>query len=854
MVKFLLLLFLIPIVALSEPPTIADITTSAIKETSAEIVWITKSPTNSKIEINGIIKQDLNTFGFQHAETISNLTPNTSYTYKVTSTDRNGESVISSLQTFKTRAEPSTKYYVSLLGSDSQNGSEVAPFRTIEKARDFIASKPLPVDGVKVIIRGGRYRVKTTISFKPTTSGKQDAPIIYQAYPGETVILDGGIKIDGVPTTNSKLPVGVLEYNLKAQGITDYGTRANSGALIQTAPSPLNLYFNDKPMILARYPNNTELTISQVPAGSRNTLISNDLRPLSWQFKPSFYAHGAWKFYYRDTHLKIESLSNSNGKSLVKFSEPGDPTQQFEAGRYFYYENILEELDSPQEWYLDVDTGILYFYPPSQGDAFVTIIDNGIIFEPGSHDIVFKNITLEHFRNRPVSILQNAYNISIENSNIRLSSQGVMLRGNNSGVYGSELSYFENTAIIQTGGDIKTLTPSFNYVTNNIIHDFGMKNRGYRTGVNTGGAFDSWVSKGVGSRIRNNIIYNGNHTAIVFKGNNHLIDRNEIYNVCNRARDAGAIYTFFGWADRGTLIRYNYIHDVKGEPLNPIDVNNDFKISMIYLDGDQDGIFVYSNILNRSEIGLFLNGGRENVFKNNFVVNMSIKPLYMLAPGLTWMSSLYKIPLSLVTDTTPIEIVTSRPHHFGNENIINNIPNFEVSEVKGQLGANGTWPSKILAYNRIRLEGTVSNGAYSGGGLLLQNRILYNEIEAVNYKNPPYSVYYPELPKHDIPIDVTPIKDEIDTNIIYNNKIQDISKMYQYTSPDPTLNAATYIKPVNNFMTDPKFVDFANDNFRLMPNSPAYDIGVKEIPINEIGLIKEVPIAPKLPIIKVQNE
>ena len=34
-------------------------------------------------------------------------------------------------------------------------------------------------------------------------------------------------------------------------------------------------------------------------------------------------------------------------------------------GQWFYAENVLPELDSPGEWYLDRDAGILYFWPPA---------------------------------------------------------------------------------------------------------------------------------------------------------------------------------------------------------------------------------------------------------------------------------------------------------------------------------------------------------------------------------------------------------------------------------------------------------------------------------------------------------
>ena len=52
--------------------------------------------------------------------------------------------------------------------------------------------------------------------------------------------------------------------------------------------------------------------------------------------------------------------------------------------------------------------------------------------------------------------------------------------------------------------------------------------------------------------------------AIVFGGNEHLIEFNEIHDVCHESNDAGAIYGGRDWTMRGTVIRYNYFHDISG--------------------------------------------------------------------------------------------------------------------------------------------------------------------------------------------------------------------------------------------------------------------------------------------------
>jgi hypothetical protein len=49
-------------------------------------------------------------------------------------------------------------------------------------------------------------------------------------------------------------------------------------------------------------------------------------------------------------------------------------------GIIYYAFNLLEEIDQPGEWYLNRDTGILYFYPP--GDPSEALIEIGMLAGP----------------------------------------------------------------------------------------------------------------------------------------------------------------------------------------------------------------------------------------------------------------------------------------------------------------------------------------------------------------------------------------------------------------------------------------------------------------------------------------
>jgi len=74
-------------------------------------------------------------------------------------------------------------YHVAPYGDDSNDGSDDQPWRTIRKAASIVAP------GDKVLVREGIYREDVRLEI----TGTPDGPIVYQAYPGEQVILEGQV-------------------------------------------------------------------------------------------------------------------------------------------------------------------------------------------------------------------------------------------------------------------------------------------------------------------------------------------------------------------------------------------------------------------------------------------------------------------------------------------------------------------------------------------------------------------------------------------------------------------------------------------------------------------------------------
>jgi hypothetical protein len=76
-----------------------------------------------------------------------------------------------------------TLFYVSIAGSDSNPGTQTAPWRTVQHAADTARA------GSVVNVRGGIYEELVTIN---VSGNANDGFITFRSYPGETAVLDAG--------------------------------------------------------------------------------------------------------------------------------------------------------------------------------------------------------------------------------------------------------------------------------------------------------------------------------------------------------------------------------------------------------------------------------------------------------------------------------------------------------------------------------------------------------------------------------------------------------------------------------------------------------------------------------------
>jgi len=534
------------------------------------------------------------------------------------------------------------KFYISTDGNDAWSGRLSSPdsactdgpFATLERARNAVRQfgGKLPEAGVEVWVRGGDYFLDATFELTAADSGDAQTPVAYRAYQDESVRLIGGRRVSGFgPVRDAKVLSRIqpqyrdkiVKVDLKAAGITDFGKLRRRG-FGGSGTAGLELFFLDRPMELARWPNTGWVRIADVPDGPKGGKFAYEGdRPKRWTAADDIWVHGFWTQDWADTYEKVASIDTE--KRIIA-TEPPHGVYGYTKGKRFYALNLLEELDSPGEWYLDRTAGVLYFWPPApleQGQTIVSIIDTVISLKDTSH-VTIAGFTIECARGTGVAISGGRDNRVVGCVIRNMGNAGVSVAGGRSnGVSSCDIYGTGDGGVHLSGGDRRTLTPSGNYADNNHIRHYNRWCLTYRPAVGV---------SGVGNRVSHNLIHDGPHNAIQLGGNDNIIEYNEIFNVCTESDDVGAFYMGRDWTTRGNVIRHNFFHHIHSAAEQYRHGSR-----VVYLDDAASGTTIHGNVFYRagSLCAVNVGGGRDNIITNNVFVDC-VNGALIDARGLGW--------------------------------------------------------------------------------------------------------------------------------------------------------------------------------------------------------------------------
>jgi hypothetical protein len=512
-------------------------------------------------------------------------------------------------------------------GRSADAGSGSGPFATLERARDELrALRAAGQDGPAAVTLGpGLYRRDSSLVLDERDGGSAEAPTTWRGERGQQPRLVGGVLLT---VFRSVTDPGVLERlddtaasrivvaDLRAHGITGFGTLRSRGYGRSAPASHLELAYNGEPMTLSRWPDNGYTLIADVPAqgagkdpngGTLGALEAgfhyDGDRPRRWAQNGDTWVHGYWAWDWANSYEQVDSI-DLDARLVV--TRPPHGHYGFRPGNRFYFLNILEELDTPGEYYVDRAAGLLYFYPPGPlagAEVLASVLEAPVIAVQGASHLCLEGLAVESSRGPGITVTGGS-GVRVAGCALRnIGTDAVVVSGGTGhAVESCDIEGAGDSGAILKGGDRAALAPAGHRAFNNVITRTGRWSRTYCPGIE---------ARGVGITIDHNLIHHVPHNAILYHGNEILIEYNEIHHATLETGDAGATYAGRDFTCRGVTIRYNHIHDLGGYGVGTMG---------IYLDDCVGGHVIYGNLLVRMQRAVFLGGGRDISVENNIFV------------------------------------------------------------------------------------------------------------------------------------------------------------------------------------------------------------------------------------------
>ncbi len=517
-----------------------------------------------------------------------------------------------------TSPENEVQIFVSADGNDSNPGTYQQPLKTISAGISKAISAKDSAKGktVSVNIKGGDYYIDDTIELN--VSGTKENPFIIRGVKGETVNIKMSKKlmqnmfsqaadkeaVNKIPSTARKY---VGEYNL-------------NGILKSADSNNYNLIVNGSEQTVARWPDKEFDRVAKVVNTTTFTGKGAGGRVSKWANEGNAAIKGYFGVEYR---FESKGISGINGSEVTLEEKP---YYGMKANDRYFVENLLQELDSPGEYYVDVKSKKLYYYPPyniNGSDIEFSQNTKTMLNVLKQSYITIENISFSGTQGTGLNFT-NCDNIVIDGCEVKhIGKDGIVMQNAaNSTVKNSTICFIGNRGIYLTGGDRAKLISGENSVENNHIYDFGRKDRTGGVGVSL---------EGIGTVIQHNLIHNSTAGGILFSGNEFKILYNEIYNVVNEPCDAGAIYSGRNYTFRGTEVAYNYIHDID----TTANKGGSIYVAAIYYDDLMSSANTHHNVLYKCNLGAMIGGGRDHIFENNIIADCE-NGLFFDARGIGW--------------------------------------------------------------------------------------------------------------------------------------------------------------------------------------------------------------------------
>lgn len=484
-------------------------------------------------------------------------------------------------------------YFVALDGSDSNPGTQLRPFRTIQKCANVATA------GDTCAIGPGVYTETVT-----PRSG-----VTFQPAGNDAVVISGADPISGWSHHSGNIYKATVTLNssLAANQIFVGDTMATEARWPNTGPDLLQPAW------------------ATIGNGSTASSIRDPRLPaIDWTGATVHLWSGENPF----GHLTAQVTSSTQGTITFPASSYCDTICSRAGGKYYLF-GKLAALDTDNEWFYDAATSTLYLWAPGgenpsrllvrakqrdyafdlRGVSNVTIrglhlFASTIVTDEGSANHTIDSISakyLSHFTMLGDSFKTNA------------ADSGIVLKGTGHTVRNSTLQYSAGSGVALSG--------SGHTITNNLIRDTGYAGA-YGTAV--------YTAPGAGSvTITNNTIISTGRDGISIDWDdsnktfaNSEIAFNRVTDYGRLTTDVGGIYACCelngGVGGPTSSIHHNWVHDTGSTLIEGL-------VAGIYIDNASAGFDLYQNVLwNNRNQGVRIHGQgastRNNLVRNNTIL------------------------------------------------------------------------------------------------------------------------------------------------------------------------------------------------------------------------------------------
>lgn len=234
-------------------------------------------------------------------------------------------------------------FYVSPQGEDANDGSESAPFATLQRAQQAVRAlvrKGLE-QSVCVYLEGGVYALRTPLRFGPEDSGTESCAIYWRARPGARALISGGRALTNWQSAGPSKWSGELPE-----------VRAGGWWFRQ-------VFADGERLARARHPNGDGafVRVKELDAEIKNFTLD---APIPGGINPSHRAEMVVIQNWAVSRADLTAIDNARVSTRQPVGFIGHSNALITSKeKPVFFEHHLAWLDAPGEWVLDGERGLL---------------------------------------------------------------------------------------------------------------------------------------------------------------------------------------------------------------------------------------------------------------------------------------------------------------------------------------------------------------------------------------------------------------------------------------------------------------------------------------------------------------